>query len=150
MRFYRLGYNVFSVLSFLPILWLRLTLPDQPLYRVPPPWNYLMFAGQATAVLLLLVGVLQTDTLAFVGLRQLFEEERRGALVTRGLYRLVRHPLYSAGLLILWLSPAVTMNSFVIYLCLSAYLLVGAWFEERSRCASLGRRTPSTGKSPPC
>ncbi len=149
MRFYRLGYNLFSVLSFLPILWLKLILPDQPFYRVPPPLSYLMMAGQAAALIMLLVGVLQTDTLAFVGLRQLFEQERGGALVTRGLYRWIRHPLYTAGLLILWLSPAVSLNTFIIYLCLSAYLLMGAWFEERKLLREFGQAYAEYRKATP-
>jgi len=34
-RFYRLAYNVFGVLSFLPVLVLPVWLPDQLLYRIP-------------------------------------------------------------------------------------------------------------------
>jgi methanethiol S-methyltransferase len=137
-RLYRLGYNIFSVISFLPIVWLRLTLPDAPLYRVPAPWSYVMIAGQALGLLLLAVGVLHTDTLSFIGLRQLFEAPRQGGLVTRGLYRWVRHPLYSAGLLILWLTPVMTVNTLVLYAGLSLYILIGAWFEERKLVREFG------------
>jgi len=132
MRLYRLGYNIFAVLSFLPVLWLMLVLPDRPLYSVPAPWSYLMLAGQGLAGLLLLVGVLQTDTLSFIGLRQLLEpQERPSRLVTGGLYRYVRHPLYTAGLLFIWLTPVVSANLFILYLALTAYILIGARFEER-------------------
>ena len=62
-----------------------------------------MLGGQVFAALMLFVAFLQTDSLSFVGLRQLFEEEKSGALVTRGLYRVVRHPLYTFGLLFIWL-----------------------------------------------
>ena len=78
MRLYRLGYNVFSFVSFLPILWLMVVLPNRALYQVPALWNYVMSLGQALSTLLLLVGVLQTDTLSFVGLRQLIELTGRG------------------------------------------------------------------------
>lgn len=138
MRFYRLLYNVFSVVSFAPILYLMVVLPNRELYRVPAPWNYLMLAGQGIAALLLIVAVLQTDTLSFVGLRQLFEEEKPGKLVKHGFYRYIRHPLYTFGLLILWLSPNVTMNSFIVYLSLTIYILVGAYFEERKLLREFG------------
>jgi flagellar biosynthesis chaperone FliJ len=46
MRLYRLMYNVFSVVSFAPILYLMVALPDRSLYQTPPPWSYLMLAGQ--------------------------------------------------------------------------------------------------------
>ena len=139
MKFYRLFYNLFSVLSFTPILYLMVTLQNSDLYRVPSPWNILMLAGQMLSMLLLFVAVLQTDTLSFVGLRQLVKEEKQGKLVTSGFYRYIRHPLYTFGLLILWLSPSVTVNSFVVYLSLTIYILVGAFFEERKLLREFGQ-----------
>ena len=123
MRAYRLGYNIFSVLSLLPILWLMWILPNRVVYLIPAPWKYLMLAGQGVAAFLLLYGVLQTDTLSFVGLRQLVERDSKpGVLVTSGLYRFVRHPLYSAGLLFLWLTTTMTVNQLVcIYLRYDLY-----------------------------
>ena len=139
MRFYRLLYNVFSVVSFAPILYMAALLPTQTLYRVSPPWNYLMLAGQGLAAVLEVVAVLQTDTLSFVGLRQLFEEEKPGGLITKGFYKYMRHPLYTFGLLFLWLSPSVTVNSFILYIFLTIYILVGAFFEERKLLREFGQ-----------
>ena len=131
-RFYRISYNIFSVVSFLPILWLMVVLPDRMLYQIPSPWIYLSLAGQLAAVVLLAVGVLQTDTLSFVGLRQLFEgKERSSRLVTNGLYHWVRHPLYAAGLLFIWLTPVMSQNSLVVIIAATVYILMGVFFEER-------------------
>ena len=138
MRFYRLFYNLFAVISFLPILYLMFTLPDRILYQVPAPFNYLMYAGQGLSVFLLLVAVLQTDLLSFAGLRQLGEEEKTGPLITGGLYRYVRHPLYTFSLTFLWLVPRMTLNSFVVYLSLTLYILVGIFFEERKLVRAFG------------
>jgi len=139
MRLYRLFYNVFSVVSFAPILYLMVMMPDKALYQVPSPWNFIMLAGQGISVILLFVAVLQTDTLSFVGLRQLVEEEKSGKLVTDGFYRYMRHPLYTFGLLILWLSPSITVNSFIVYLSLTIYILMGAYFEERKLLREFGQ-----------
>jgi len=139
MKFYRLLYNVFSVISFAPILYLAAVLPTRGLYQASTPWNYLMLAGQGLSAILLLVAVLQTDTLSFVGLRQMFEEDKPGRLVTRGFYRYMRHPLYTFGLLFLWLSPSVTISSFVLYISLTVYILVGAYFEERKLLREFGQ-----------
>jgi protein-S-isoprenylcysteine O-methyltransferase Ste14 len=149
MRGYRLFYNAFSFLSFLPILYLVAVLPDAPLYSVPAPISYLMLLGQGVGLVLLLVGVLQTDTLSFVGLRQLFEEEKPARFVTGGLYRLVRHPLYTAGLLILWLSPQVTVNSLALYFGATLYILVGAYFEERKLTREFGEAYVEYSKKTP-
>lgn len=131
MDVYRLGYNIFAVTSFAPILYLMRTLPDRMVYQIASPWNILMFGGQLLAAVLLLVAVLQTDTLSFIGLRQLFEKEKSGTLVTRGLYRVVRHPLYTFSLLFIWLTPTVTQNTLTVYIGATIYTLVGAYFEER-------------------
>jgi protein-S-isoprenylcysteine O-methyltransferase Ste14 len=132
IRIYRLGYNIFSVISLAPVLWLMAVLPDRVLYRIPSPWVYLSLAGQVAAVVLLVVGVLQTDTLSFVGLRQLFEgRERPSQLVRHGLYRWVRHPLYTAGLLFIWLIPVMSENSLIVIMAATIYIIVGALFEER-------------------
>lgn len=139
MKFYRLFYNVFAVISFLPILYLLAALPDRNLYEVPTRFAYLMRVGQAASALLLLIAVVQTDLLSFAGLRQLFEEEKKGPLITGGLYRLVRHPLYTFSLLILWLSPTMSLNSFIVYSALTMYILVGIFFEERKLLREFGQ-----------
>lgn len=139
MRFYRFLYNVFSVVSFAPILYLMAVSPTRSLYQIPSPWSLVMLAGQGLSALLLLLAVLQTDTLSFVGVRQLFEEEKPGRLVTKGFYRSMRHPLYTFGLLFIWLSPSVTVNSFIVYLSLTVYILVGAYFEERKLLREFGQ-----------
>ncbi len=120
-RLYRLAYNIFSVVTFAPILLLVGLLPDRVLYVVPPPWRYLMLAGELAALLCLILVLLQVDAASFIGFRQLLQGERRPRLVTSGFYRWVRHPLYLFGLLILWLTPTMTLNLLVADLAMTAY-----------------------------
>jgi protein-S-isoprenylcysteine O-methyltransferase Ste14 len=140
MKLYRLLYNIFAVVSIAPVLYLMSTLPDRPLSQIHAPWSYVMLAGQAVSALLLLVAVVQTDMLSFAGLRQLFEKEKPARLVTDGLYRVVRHPLYTFSIGILWLSPVISLNSFIVYLSLTAYIVVGAYFEERKLLREFGEQ----------
>ncbi len=151
MRLYRLGYNAFSVITFAPILYLAWSLPNQPLYDVPSPWRYMMMGGQAVSLLLLLVAFFQTDALSFVGLSQLLGsgEQAPGQLVTRGLYRVARHPLYTFSMAFLWLSPSVSQNTFALYVGVTLYFVIGAHFEERKLLREFGdayaeykRKTP--------
>jgi methanethiol S-methyltransferase len=143
MRGYRLFYNLFAFFSFLPILYLMVTLPNRMLYEVPTPFNLLMRLGQGISLILLVAAVLQTDPFSFVGLRQIFEEEKNGPLMTGGLYHYVRHPLYSFSLLMLWLSPHMSLNSFIVYLALTVYILIGIVFEERKLLREFGEQYAS-------
>jgi protein-S-isoprenylcysteine O-methyltransferase Ste14 len=140
-RFYRIAFNIFGVLSFLPLVALPVLLPDQRLYRIHMPWLLLSFAIQALAVLVLFIGLLQTGPLDFAGLRQLFglADDRPPGLVTRGLYHYVRHPLYSAGLVFIWFSPQMSVNLLALFVGLSAYLVIGAIFEERKLVREYGQ-----------
>jgi len=139
MKFYRLLYNIFAVISIAPVLYLMISLPDKTLYQVTAPWSYLILAGQALSGIFLFVAVMQTDLLSFAGVRQLVEEEKMGSLVTSGLYRSVRHPLYTFSLLILWLSPSMSVNSFVVYAALTIYILIGIFFEEQKLMREFGQ-----------
>jgi len=59
-RAYRLFYNMFSVLSLIPILLLWRSMPDRVLYDVATPWSYLLLGGQAASLVLLFLAFLQT------------------------------------------------------------------------------------------
>jgi protein-S-isoprenylcysteine O-methyltransferase Ste14 len=52
-------------------------------------------------------------------------------LQIRGLYRFVRHPLYSGTVLTLWATPVMTAGHLLLAAVFTAYVLVGARFEER-------------------
>lgn len=140
MRFYRLCYNIFSILTFLPILWLMRTLPDRTLYTVPPPWLYLMLFGQFVAAVGGVLGLLSTDVWEFIGLRQLVVHPHlhNGKLVASGLYKYIRHPLYTFGLLFIWLTPLMTQNMLTLYLGATIYIVIGAYFEEKKLCREFG------------
>lgn len=141
-RFYRLVYNIFSALTILPILGLLVLLPDQFLYRIPTPWLYLTLALQALAALLALVGVLQTGALNFIGLAQLIRNQPPATpkLTVHGLYRYVRHPLYTASLIILWLTPEMTLNRLILWSIFTLYFIIGAAFEERKLLREFGQQ----------
>jgi methanethiol S-methyltransferase len=139
-RGYRLAYNLFAVLTLLPVLALPAALPDRALYTIPMPWASITLVIQGLALLALLVGVLQTGAASFAGLSQLIQPQPPGppTLVTRGLYRYVRHPLYTAGLVFIWLTPLMTRNLLALYAGFSLYLVIGAYFEERKLLAEFG------------
>ena len=151
VRGYRLFYNLFAVISLFPVLALVALLPDRTLYRIPLPWALLTLAGQGLALAALALGLLQTGAASFLGIDGLFQPapRRESTMVVGGLYRWVRHPLYTAGLVFIWLIPVVTANLLALNIGLTVYILVGVYFEERKLLREIGsdyaeycRRTP--------
>ncbi|HMD88984.1 MAG TPA: isoprenylcysteine carboxylmethyltransferase family protein [Anaerolineaceae bacterium] len=140
-RFYRLLFNFIVFLTLLPVLWLVQVLPNKVLYTIQLPWIFLTGALQVLAVLGLLVGVLQTGALSFLGFTQIFQQENSAApahLVVNGLYHWVRHPLYTCGLLFIWLSPTMSLNLLAFNLSASLYIIIGIQFEELKLLAEFG------------
>lgn len=140
-RWYRLTYNAFAMVTLIPVLVLPLLLPDRSLYKIPLPWLVLSLAFQGLAALALVAGLLDTGVWSFLGLRQLLQPptEEPPGLIMRGLYRWVRHPLYTAGLLLIWLLPVMTVNLLALNLGLTLYIVIGAKFEERKLVREFGQ-----------
>jgi len=138
-RLYRLTYNMVGAVTLLPLLAFAAWQPGQLLYRVPPPFVWFFLGGQAAAIAVIGFGLLQTDVWHFLGIRQLAEQTGSPTeLTTSGLYRCVRHPLYSAGFVFLWLTPVMTSTLLALYAGLSLYLYVGSVFEERRLAIEFG------------
>ena len=137
---YRLIYNIFSLISFLPISYLVVGLSDTPIYQIPSPWVLISLLIQIVSGILMVVAFRQTGISNFLGIRILgkqinYEDDR---MVTDGLYRIVRHPLYILGLIILWLNPFMTLNRLIFSLTITIYVLIGAVFEEKRLEANFG------------
>jgi len=147
MRLYRLLYNGFALLTFIPVMSLAAILPNKTLFIAPAPWSYLMSALQGAAVFMVLVAVFQTDASHFAGLKQLFVEDTKGNLTTSGLYKIVRHPIYTFSLLFIWLNPSMSVNSLAYYVGMTLYFIIGAYFEERKLLREFGEEYAAYKKS---
>lgn len=139
-RWYRLIYNFFAGISILPLFLMLAVLPDRGLYAVPSPWAWLMMAGQAAALVGAGITLLQTNLWHFAGLAQITAAEptATGSLSIRGSYAWVRHPLYTYSLLLIWLTPTMTINLAVTYAIFTAYFYLGSIHEERRLVREFG------------
>ncbi|HMN61566.1 MAG TPA: isoprenylcysteine carboxylmethyltransferase family protein [Anaerolinea sp.] len=154
-RFYRLFFVVFALITSPVLLILVLVLPDRPLYTIPMPWVLLTLSLQGLALFGLNAAVGQTGSAAFLGLQQISHpvplRSRAGPeqLATGGLYRYVRHPIYTTTFVLIWLIPVVTWNIFGLMLGFTIYTFIGTLFEERKLREEFGeayeayrRKTP--------
>ena len=140
-RYYRLVYNIFAGISFLPILRLLFIMRDFQLYSIPKPWVIFTMFAQFVSLMVLMIGLKQTGALEFLGMHVFVSGKNKAEtqyLNTGGLFKIIRHPLYSAGFVLMWCSPVMTRNSLLVTICLSIYMLVGAIFEERKLIIEYG------------
>lgn len=146
--FYRLGFIGVAVLSFGLAWHLAPRLPEV-LYAAHAPWSWLLRLVQTLGLALLFWTFFVIDGQEFLGLAQVRDflrrgpapdasGERPGRLLTSGPYGLCRHPMYLAGLMILFAEPRMTLEHLLFSLFAAAYFLVGSVFEEQRLVQSFG------------
>jgi protein-S-isoprenylcysteine O-methyltransferase Ste14 len=139
-RWYRLAFIALAALTILPIFPMLALLPDRTLYVVPTPWRWLMRGGQVLALAGLVGSFWQADVFHFLGLSQLFAHQpiQTGSLEVRSFYCYVRHPNYLFSILLLWLTPSMTVNLLTVYILTTLYFYLGSFHEERRLLAEFG------------
>lgn len=60
-------------------------------------------------------------------------------LVKSGVYGIVRHPLYLAGIVVMTFSPTLTRNRITVSILADLYFVFGAFIEERRYIRYFGR-----------
>ena len=83
------------------------------------------------ALILMANAFRHSDPAYFLGIGQLGNANSTGAVVTTGAYGVVRHPLYSTGLLLLWCFPVLATGTLAFDAAITLYVLIGSELEER-------------------
>jgi len=139
VRWYRLFFVIFATATLSPLLYLLYLFPGQILYLVPPPWRWIMVAGQLLAALALGKTLMEMRPLQFLGIvPDDGDGEDESELIVRGIYCRVRNPLFLLALIFLWLSPVMTENLLVLYLLATVYFYLGSIHEERMLAEKFG------------
>ncbi len=135
---YRLAYNLFAAATFLPVLALLILLPDRTLYRIGLPWSLPLVGVQIAGVVGVFASLVVTDIGQFLGLSQALAYLRGDPLPLpspplqeKGMYALVRHPLYFFTLLTIWPLPVMSANTLLFNIGATVYLAIGSLVEER-------------------
>ena len=143
-RYYRILFNLVSVATLIPVLIYSHSLKGIPLFNWSGIWRPVQFALAMSAMALFYSGGRHYDLWQFLGVRQVVEHETRksltvkGGLDTSGILGIVRHPWYTAAILIIWARP-LDLAALVANTVLTAYLVVGTVLEERKLVAEFGR-----------
>ncbi|HTF99073.1 MAG TPA: isoprenylcysteine carboxylmethyltransferase family protein [Nitrospirota bacterium] len=141
--YYRAVYNVVSVATAAAAFsWIR-TIPDRTLWTEPLWLRLGMYSAQAGALLFASRAFDYLDSGEFLGIKQIrrylrdreiggnIEGLTQKDLVTRGVYGIVRHPLYVAGIVFFTCNPHITVNGLTVTVLADAYFLFGMFIEER-------------------
>ena len=142
-RFYRLFFNLFALLTFLPVFYYYKTLPAEMLFRWDGGLRAIQLLLIAISFYLLLAGARRYDALQFLGIRQLKDDSnhkmlnKSGQLDIDGLHKFIRHPWYSGSILIIW-SRNLDSAALVQNIILTAYLIIGTYLEEQKLFKEFG------------
>ena len=152
---YRFAFNAQSLVT---LVWAALRfsrLPDRELYRVRPPYSWLLRASQAASLGVLLSGVRVMGILRFAGLTPLQDllagRELRpapeaqgpplgseGEVVKAGAFRFSRHPGNLGALGFFLFLPRMTANRAVLLVLVGLYVVSGSLHEEHRLRAAYG------------
>jgi len=144
-RFYRIAYNLFAVVTLVPILGYAASLKGRPIIAWEGMLRIVPILLWSVGLVFFFTGLQRYDLFQFFGIRQLKGENTCSVLTddctldTGGVLSIVRHPWYSAGILIVWARP---LDAVVILtnLVICGYFVVGAMLEERKLKIQFGRQ----------
>ncbi|MCO5383487.1 MAG: isoprenylcysteine carboxylmethyltransferase family protein [Methanosarcina barkeri] len=133
------AYSLTSVLTILPLVYLLYKYPGRILYKIRSPWRWLMVGGQLIAAIIA-PRAFQDAPHRFKIRSQLSAPRtpEAGSLNIRGIYRWIRDPFLLSGLVIIWLTPIMTVNLLVIYFLTTIYLFLGSLHWETRLVAQFG------------
>lgn len=150
---YRLLYTLLAGILTALWLWLVHWLPDAPLYAFKGLAALPFHAMQLIGLLVILFSLRAFDAAVFLGLKQM--PAGGEPFVESGIYRYMRHPMYTGFMLLMLGHPVHSMNSLHFALAVSAYFIIGSIFEERRMLlshpgyAAYRRRVPAFFPIPP-
>ena len=142
-RYYRLFYNLFSILILAPVLIYSYSIQEKPFFTWHGyllPLRYLLFLG---GLWIFYAGSRHYSMRTFLGINQINEGVNHGLINTSGMIGkggimgIVRHPFYSGSFLLIWAGNLDTTR-LIINSILSIYLVVGTLLEEQKLLAEFG------------
>ena len=144
-RYYRLAFNVFSLVTFTLAMLYNRSLITPVVLRLEGAWYVVQLGLLFVAFWLFLAGGRHYDLLYTLGVRQLLGGATHGAitksggLTTSGLLGVTRHPWYLATMLLIWTHQReLTVAGLIVKGILTVYVVVGTILEERKLVAEFG------------
>ncbi|MCZ7558363.1 MAG: hypothetical protein M5R41_18360 [Bacteroidia bacterium] len=140
---HRLLYVMISVVTLVSILLFQWRMDAVMLWEWRWPWSVLQWLGLITAALLFASAARVYDHSLFFGFRQLREQRLEPALgsgvfFSKGILAHIRHPYYTAGILVLLFWGQGDSAMLIMRTVGIAYLYAGTVLEERKLIKAFG------------
>jgi hypothetical protein len=141
--YYRLLFNLFSLLTLIPILMYQFILDESILFDWPGAWKLLKMIMYLSAFVLFYGGYRVYDSQYVLGFKQIREflhgsRQESMPFKTSGVLQYVRHPWYSGGIILIWAFGKISDVSLTMKVILTAYFIIGTILEERKLIAEIG------------
>lgn len=141
----RSTYVLFSTLAIILLLWLWQPIPET-IWEVDASWLSLILSwGFWLGWLVLFLSTYMIDHFSLFGLRQAWsywkgEEIQAPEFMEPGFYKYVRHPLMLGFLIAFWSVPSMTAGHLLFSAGMTAYIVIGVYFEEKSMVRRFGEK----------
>lgn len=139
IAFYRFFYNLSSLIIFVAIYEIA-PKPNLIVYDLPYPWDLIVFGLQVLSIAGLIWAVLLVDLKEFAGINQIVrwyqgnydpeELDEHKTFIVKGAFKYSRHPIYFFAILFLGLRPTMDLFYLTVFLCITAYFVIGSFYEE--------------------
>lgn len=141
--YFRLFYNIFSVLSIIPVIYFQLSLEEKVIFAWNWPWALAKYALYGAALLLFYGGYRVYDIQYMLGIRQIHamnsgNYKQTEDFTQNGILAYVRHPWYSGSILLIWAFGPLSDVSLISKIVLTLYLITGTLLEERKLIREYG------------
>jgi methanethiol S-methyltransferase len=101
-------------------------------YQVEGWWRLPFWSLQALGLVMTLQAARVIKPLELAGIAQATGRTSTGSIQIVGPFRVVRHPIYLAWMLMVFMTPLMTVNRLLFAVVSSAYLILAIPWEERS------------------
>lgn len=141
--FYRIFYNLFSLITVLPLFYWQLTISGPIVIPLSPYLMICKYAALIFSIIVIAGSFITFDIREFIGIRQKVsgdqENEKKAVIKKHGFYGIVRHPMYLGGIIFFTASMMnAPLPQFLGYLILAIYMIIGTVREDRRLARELG------------
>ncbi|MDP2366606.1 MAG: methyltransferase [Ignavibacteria bacterium] len=147
IAFYRLGFNVFAVIS-LYLIWDLAPHPSLQIYKLPPPYDYLVLLPQFISLIGMIWCLKYICFKEFIGLNQInrylkneYSDNELDEIYTfriEGPYKYSRHPIYFFSIIFLLFRAEMNLFYLTMFISVTAYFYIGSYYEEKKMLKLFG------------